>query len=181
MKTKIFFFCLFITASLPAQISKFESNAKNFEFEEMKLGNSLSDFLNKYPGARKLSNDNDKYGVILYEIDELKTASYGYFYFFENKLYLANIVYNESKLDSFGGAITLVDRLMSKLGKETSTYEKIEDDKEKVAAFWWKFKNIERYFEIIAYKDGSIKLLFDDSIVIKKIKEKKAQAADVGF
>lgn len=180
MKTIIFFFCLLITVSLSAQISKFESNAKNFEFERTKLGLTLAEFKNKYPSAIKIVDDDEAIGVLAYKVYELISASYGYFYFFENKFYLGNIIYSESKLDSFGGVETLLNRLLEKLGRENAKYNTIEDEN-KVAVFRWDFKNISRYFELLSYKDGSVKFLFDDELVTKKIKEKKAQAANVGF
>lgn len=183
MKTKKIFTCimLIVFSSFSfSQITKFEKNAKDFEFDKLKIGDNLPDFMRRYPSAIKVNNKDEDIGITSYKVDGLKSASYGFFYFFDNKVYLISIVYTKEKLNNIGGAKTLSDRLYEKLGKDNVEYKELEDEN-KAEILWWDFENIERYFELLRYKDDDIKFLFEDNAIIKKIRGIKAKSANIGF
>lgn len=172
-------FLLFVNFASLSQSNEHINNAKNFSFEGMKFGSSLSSFKSKYPDAVLEKNDDEKIGVKLYNVFTLSSARYGFYYFYEDKLYKIVILYSENDVSKMGGLQTLVKRLLEKFSVPTD-YKKIDDDS-KIDVVWWRFESVGKYFEALTYKDGDVRLYILDEGVEKKINEKKANSVDIGF
>lgn len=177
--TIIFSLIIFTEISFSQQ-SEYVKNAKSFEFEKIKLGFTYSNFISQYPNAIKIQNNDESIGVLAYRVDDLKSASYGFFTFYNNRLFSVSIIYNEDKLNSIGGWQTLLNRLKEKLGNDILKYKKL-DEENKTDVVWWDFDSIQRYFEVVFFKDGDVSLLFTDDSVRELIRNKKAKNADIGF
>ena len=134
----ILFFLLFINFVSLSQSNEYINNAKNFSFEGMKFGSSLSSFKSKYPDVVLGENDDEKIGVKLYNVFTLSSASYGFYSFYEDKLYKIVIIYSENDISKMGSLQTLVNRLLEKFGIPTD-YKKIDDDA-KIDVVWWRFE-----------------------------------------
>lgn len=174
-------FTIFIILISVHYIFAQDDNSKDFSFDGLKLGTSLSNFENKYPNALKENSDDEKFGVVEYKVINLETASYAHFSFFKNKLYFIAIVYYKNFIENIGGISTILDHLADKLGTATK-YKKLDsnsDDAKEI--LWWDFANKGISIEFVTYTDGYAAIHATDEFTKDKLNEIKAKSAKIGF
>ena len=179
MKYIILSSLLFINFVSFSQTNEYIHNAKNFSFEGMKFGSSLSSFKSKYPLAVIENNEDEKVGVKFYKVSNLSLASYGAYSFYSDRLFKIVIIYSKNDVNKMGGLQTIANKLLEKFGVPTD-FKKINDD-EKIDVVWWRFESVGKYFEVLTYKDGYVKLYILDENIEKKINVKKTSSVDIGF
>lgn len=168
---------LFLQINVFGQATEYEKNIKSFELDKMNLGYSLSSFKNRYPNAEKLPDKAENVGAVYYRVDNLTTASYGFYRFFNNKLIAISLVYTRDYLSTRGGIQAIVEKLVEKIGQSNNANTSKVDDISLSAS--WEYNN--RYIEFNIYKDGDSRILLKDENAVKEISKKQANNIDLGF
>ncbi|MDP2302321.1 MAG: hypothetical protein Q8N03_07855 [Ignavibacteria bacterium] len=177
--TLFFLIILLLKSDHYGQTSEFETNAKNFEFNQMKLGLPLHSFLEKYPNAEKIKDEDDEIvEVESFKVENLPNAWGGIFRFLKKKLIVIAVLYSEEYLKSRGTVAAIAEKLIEKFGKGYSN-EMVED--EKYFSISWDFKNVNRYVTFRIFDDGSGVLSIKDEEALREIRKEQAKKADFGF
>lgn len=148
---------------------------RDFSFEGITLGISLSEFRRIRPKANKNEADK-KLGTVSLMI--LSGTATGCTYeFFDGKLYQLNILYDIATLTKMGGLTNVVARLESKIGKHHSALQ-IGDDAAKLE---WDLSDVDRHI-IFAAKDATGALLtVTDTKSANALNERRKKQAKTGF
>jgi len=176
-----FGYCELSSKSDSNSITNFEKNANEFKFEGASLGITIQKFIQKFPEAKTIEDDEEKYGSKTYQVESLKSASLVLYRFLDGILYFIAVVYDKDKIDEIGGFETLTNRVIAKIGRADrgNTGEELSDQENSVE-YTWSFNN-NKSFELILKKDGTafFKIIDDKSII--RVKRLKAANAEVGF
>jgi hypothetical protein len=162
--------------------SKEEQAISDFEFRGLKFGTSLESFKEKlnghYATAEGLAEPQNSVDVFVVTADG---ADLVYLWFFESKLFQITFLYEPATVNKIGGWETIIEKIREKFGRPVADSEGTNSkDEGIVASFFWKFRTVHRYIEVLV-KKTSMKAEFTETESYLKWQERRKKGAKVGF
>ena len=181
MKQYLIILTVLLTSFSANPQTDFNRAALQFTFEGISLGTTRTAFKSKCPMAFIAKDDDSSSGVKSYTLDTLATAWAATYRFLDDTLFFVGVMYSEDQISNMGGVMTLVQKLIKKIGKPNDVKD-LEGKKDYSEAAIWDFsERVGRTFEIATLKDGTVILRFYDDNKLTKLTKRKAANADVGF
>lgn len=162
----------------------YSQKSEDFKFEDLKIGMTLGHFKKAHPDAEEFPAKDIEHEIGVYQyLAVMKTAAAAACSFLDDTLYSIGIFYNEEECHEIGGLQTLYNRLVERLGSETSFENKKEETKENgiKQEITWEFKT--RTFVLTSYYNEKtpITFVFRNSMKYDSINKRRESKANLGF